>query len=49
MFTEPLIAVLKVQAASLDREYLDRWAHQLGVYDLLDLARKQESRPENTA
>ena len=43
------LAVLKVQAASLDREYLDRWAHQLGVYDLLDLARKQESRPENTA
>jgi hypothetical protein len=49
MFTEPLIAVLKVQAASLDREYLNRWAQQLGVIDLLDRAKQPESRPENTA
>ncbi len=43
------LAVLKVQAASLDREYLNHWAHQLGVLDLLDRARAQESQPGSTA
>ena len=33
-----LLGVLKVQAAKLDRAYLDYWAGQLGVSDLLNRA-----------
>jgi hypothetical protein len=36
-----IAGVLKVQAESLDREYLDRWARVLDVSDLLDRARQQ--------
>jgi hypothetical protein len=36
------IGVLKVQADSLDRDYLDRWARLLHVSDLLDRARRQQ-------
>jgi hypothetical protein len=32
--------MLKVQADSLDYAYLDRWAQQLGVSDLLAKAKK---------
>jgi hypothetical protein len=37
-----IVGVLKVQADSLDREYLDRWARLLNVSDLLDRARRHE-------
>ncbi len=38
-----ILGVLKVQADSLDREYLDRWARVLDVLDLLDRARQPVS------
>jgi hypothetical protein len=34
-----VLGVLKVQAGKLDQAYLDRWARDLGVADLLDKAR----------
>lgn len=36
-----VIGVLKVQGNALDRDYLDKWAGELGIADLLDRARKQ--------
>lgn len=33
-----IAAVLKVQATALDRDYLSRWAHLLGIADLLTRA-----------
>jgi hypothetical protein len=39
-----VIGVFRIQAEKLDPAYLDRWAPDLGVADLLDRAR-QESRP----
>jgi hypothetical protein len=36
-----IVGVLEVQSDSLDREYLDRWARDLDVSDLLDRARRQ--------
>lgn len=35
-----VLGVLKVQAGALDSEYLDQWATELGVSDLLEKARK---------
>ena len=35
-----ILGVLKVQSGSIDRAYLDRWAPQLGVSDLLQRARQ---------
>jgi hypothetical protein len=43
------IAVLNVQAAALDLEYLEHWAHRLGVLDLLQRATQNESGTQNTA
>jgi hypothetical protein len=37
-----ILGVLKVQADSLDFEYLDLWAHRLNVSDLLSRARGEE-------
>ena len=39
--------VLQVRAGQLDEAYLDRWADELGVRDLLELARR-EARPIGT-
>lgn len=36
-----VLNVLKVQAGALNEAYLDRWAGELGVADLLDRARRQ--------
>ncbi len=36
-----VLGVLKVQADSLDRSYLDRWAAELGVADLLAKAQEE--------
>jgi hypothetical protein len=38
-----VLGVLRIQAGAgrLDREYLDTWANQLGVADLLDRARAE--------
>ena len=36
-----VIGVLRVQSLNLDRDYLARWARELGVVDLLDRALKQ--------
>jgi hypothetical protein len=36
-----LLGVLKVQAGTLDRDYLKRWADELGVADLLHRAMEQ--------
>jgi len=36
-----LIAVLAVQADAIDQAYLDRWAPELGVADLLAKARAE--------
>ncbi|MBM4352781.1 MAG: hypothetical protein FJ109_03145 [Deltaproteobacteria bacterium] len=33
-----ILGVLKVQSGALDQDYLDRWAVQLGVADLLQRA-----------
>jgi hypothetical protein len=33
-----ILGVIRVQAEALDRDYLSRWAPQLGVYDLLEKA-----------
>jgi hypothetical protein len=35
------IGVLRIQRASLDRTYLARWAAELGVDDLLEMAWKE--------
>lgn len=35
---EDVIGVLELQGAALDREYLERWAREIGVEDLLELA-----------
>jgi hypothetical protein len=37
-----VVGVVKVQAASLDRAYLEFWASSLGVSDLLGRALQQE-------
>ena len=34
-----IVGVLSVQGDALDREYLDRWAAELGISELLDRAR----------
>jgi hypothetical protein len=39
-----LLGVLKVQADKLDRGYLDRWATDLGVSDLLSRAQEEAGR-----
>lgn len=36
-----ILGVLKVQKDQLDQSYLDRWAKELGVTDLLDRARQE--------
>ena len=36
-----VLGVLKVQAGSLDRPYLEKWAAELGVADLLTKAWKE--------
>ena len=36
-----VLGVLKVQAGSLDRSYLEQWAAELGVADLLARATKE--------
>lgn len=36
-----VVAVLKAMGTRLDVEYLERWAVELGVSDLLERARKQ--------
>lgn len=36
---EDAVTVLEVKAGELDDEYLDRWAGELGVRELLDRAR----------
>lgn len=36
--------ILSVQATNLDVEYVDRWARRLGVFDLLQRARKQTGK-----
>lgn len=36
-----VLGVLKAQAGRLDREYLERWADELGVRDLLDRAMEE--------
>ncbi len=36
-----VLGVLRVQADSLDRSYLEKWAAELGVADLLAKARKE--------
>jgi len=38
-----VLGVLRVQGEALDREYLDRWAPQLGVAELLSRARSQRA------
>jgi hypothetical protein len=40
-----VIGVLRVQAASLDREYLEIWARRLGVLDLLARAKREQPLP----
>ncbi len=40
-----LIGVLKVQTANLDRDYMQQWALQLGVGDLLERALSEISPP----
>ncbi|MBI2755335.1 MAG: hypothetical protein HYX52_01355 [Chloroflexi bacterium] len=40
-----VIGVLRVQAGRLDEEYLDRWAGELRLSDLLDAAMKQAGGP----
>jgi hypothetical protein len=37
-----VMGILKVQAGSLDRAYLERWAHLLNVADLLNRATEQK-------
>jgi hypothetical protein len=39
-----ILGVLRVQGKSLDLVYLERWAAQLNVGDLLDRARKEADR-----
>jgi hypothetical protein len=39
-----IIGVLKVQAGRLDLGYLQNWAAELGVSDLLERARQQSIR-----
>jgi hypothetical protein len=41
-----LVGVLKVQAGLLDHAYLVRWAHELGVSDLLSRALSDATIPE---
>jgi hypothetical protein len=42
---EDVLGLLKVQGSALDSSYLDRWAPELGVHDLLGRARAQSTRP----
>jgi hypothetical protein len=42
-----VLGVLKVQADSLDHEYLENWARQLDVLDLLAQAQRTEQPHEN--
>jgi hypothetical protein len=37
-----VVGVLNVQGDTLDRDYLDFWAHSLGVSELLRLARQPD-------
>ncbi len=41
-----VIGILKVQAGRLDMKYLDRWARELGVLDLLTRALSDSGIPE---
>ena len=36
-----VLAVMKTQGEQLDNAYLDKWATEIGVKDLLDRARSQ--------
>ena len=38
---EDVIGVMKVQGEQLDEAYLDRWAAELGVSDLIERARRE--------
>lgn len=40
-----VLGVLRVSGANLDREYLDRWAKDLGIGDLLLRAREESAGP----
>jgi hypothetical protein len=40
-----LLGVLKVQAVALDRTYLNHWARELGVNDLLSRALEEAGLP----
>ena len=42
-----LLGVLKVQAGTLDRAYLDQWAGELGVADLLPRALEEAGLSES--
>lgn len=44
-----VIGVLKVQAGALDREYLRRWAAELGLTDLLDRVIAEAEPPPTAA
>ena len=44
-----ILGVFRVQAGALDRDYLERWAGELGVADLLQRARGQAGPPASTA
>ena len=44
-----VLGVLRVQAGKLDQAYLDRWAADLGVTDLLARARLESLPPEDPA
>lgn len=37
-----VVGVLDIQKSTLDNAYLDRWAHHLGVVDLLERARRHQ-------
>ena len=41
-----VLGVLKVCASNLDHAYLDRWANELGVRDLLDRARAEVNQKQ---